>query len=195
MPEDLLEIGGSNICMNIKELIEWRNDCFFCHKELTTTIEMNGVNTDFSIENNYFSIESKFVNLLIHIETGEIILNGALKLEEDKIMVDEFLQRTNFNIICSCLPCRKLGFLYKYSGSTSILFNRNVSILLFRENLYLNNYIYEQQKINNRQWGSIKSIYPNTSSQNNEIIIPFLDLKKLTLEQLEYKLKTYIVFS
>lgn len=179
--------------MNIKELMDWRHDCFFCHEELTIFPEVSGVEAQFSIINNYFEIKSRFVNLSIHIETGKIV-----ELEQDKIMVDEFLQRAFLGITCKCLSCTGRDHLYKYSGALSFISDKSASIYYFQESVYINDYVFEQHKLNNQQCGYVRVIkkqYIDKSSVNTEIRTPFLDLKKLTPEKLEHKLKTYIIFS
>src|SRR5512147_553798 len=100
--------------MNIKELMEWRQDCFFCHEELTVFPVIGGVTAQFSITNNYFKIKSRFLNFQVHIETGEVV-----DLQED-ITVEELIKRTRLKIACKCLSCRDNGRLYEYSGNMSL---------------------------------------------------------------------------
>lgn len=185
--------------MNIKELIEWRQYCFFCNDELAIVPEIK-VEAKFSIDNNYFTIESRFVNLSIHVETGEIIIPNVSELEKDKIMVDEFfLQRFDFKIVCKCLSCVENGREYQYYGSISFdtsIKSADVSLLI--ETFSFNSWAITQQKDRDLPWESMFYLKKNPEykfSLKDKMKISFLDLKKLTPEKLENKIKTYIVFS
>lgn len=181
--------------MNIKELIEWRHDCFFCHSKLSISLEINGVEDLFWIENDYLIIQSEPINLSIHIETGKLF-----DLNQSEIMIDEFLQKSHFKIVCKCLYCiEPIHQFYRYSGAISLipLPYRSINIFHFREVVHNYNLIFVQQKSNNREWGTISCVKNGEKFSVNsyELTIPFLDLKKITPAKLEQKLKTYIVFS
>jgi hypothetical protein len=186
--------------MNIKELMEWRQDCFFCHEELTVFPVIGGVTAQFSIINNYFKIKSRFLNFQIHIETGEVV-----DLQEDDITANDLINRTRLKITCKCLSCRDNGRLYEYSGNMSLSPLLNKQTFTFREKVAITNkWLFSQIKNYNDQWGIIKTfrknddILPPKSKYElvgDYITTPFFDLKKLTPEKLEHRLKTYIVFS
>lgn len=186
--------------MNIKELIEWRPDCFFCHEELSIFPVIGGATAGFSINNNYFRIKSKFLNFQVHIETGEVV-----DLQEDDITTNDLINKTQLKITCKCLSCKENGYLYEYSGSMSLSPMLNKQLFTFREKVAVaNKWLFSQVRNCNGQWGIIKTFRKNDDIQppkskyelvGDYITTPFFDLKKITPEKLEHRLKTYIVFS
>jgi|SRR5579885_1759165 len=195
--------------MNIKELIEWRHDCFFCGEELTLFPEIGGLTASFSIEKDFLVVKSKFVNLSVHTETGEVVDE-----ENDKVTVDEFLRASQLKITAKCLSCEGSGRLYQYYGSITLipLTSRKMNVSMLREEvMIINDWIFGQQKLDVgdngpelKEWGSVKTFKKNIGDGPPSVVdilsadgvrTPFLDLKKLTPERLENKLKTYITFS
>jgi hypothetical protein len=194
--------------MNIKELMEWRHDCFFCGEELTLFPTIGGLTATFSIEENFLVVKSQFVNLSIHIETGEVC-----DKEKDKVTVDEFLRMSQLKITAKCISCEGSGRLYQYYGSITQVpsLDRTMNVSMLREEvMIINDWIYGQQKLDIengpelREWGHIKTFKKNVGEGPPSVVdilsadgvrTPFLDLKKLTPEKLENKLKTYLIFS
>jgi len=185
--------------MNIKELMEWRQDCFFCHKELTLFSEISGDRiTPCFIKNDWFVIESKFINLSIHVETGEIVLSvDALEQEKDKILVDQIL-KSDLKIVHKCLSCIEYNNVYQYYGTISLTsFIKTAEIILFTETVVFNNWALTQKIISKNGEAIIyfRKAPEYKMSLKNTIKVPFIDLKKITPDKLELKIKTYIVFS
>jgi hypothetical protein len=186
--------------MNIKELIDWRQDCFFCHEELTIFPVVNGISAQCFIKDNHFIIKSRFTNLSIHIETGKTVT-----LNEDEVMVDDIVNSTQLKIACKCLACKENGCLYEYSGSMSLSPLLNKQSFTFREKVAITNkWLFCQIQNCGGEWGIIKTFKRNDDIltpqskfelMKSHIKTPFFDLKKLTPVKLEHKLKTYIVFS
>lgn len=186
--------------MNIKELMEWRKDCFFCHEELAIVPLFGDGSTQFNIENDCLIVKSRFINFSIHIENGTLT-----DFQSDNLMSDDFINNSHLKITCKCLSCKSTGYYYEYSGKIPLspLFGKQRFV--FREKVVrLNDWFYCQIKGANDQWGILKTFKKNelikapTSKYEligGRIITPFLDLKRLTPEKLENKLKTYIVFS
>jgi hypothetical protein len=189
--------------MNIKELMAWRQDCFFCHEDLTIFPEVGGLDASFSIENDLLHMKSKYVNLSVHVVTGEVVETE----DQDKVTIDEFLKRSSLKITAKCLNCEGTGRFYSYYGTVSLMpfTTRSTDISLFREEvMIINDWIFSQNKVDGREWGAIKTFKVEIGAgppsvvdilSRESIRTPFLDLKKLTPERLENKLKTYIVFS
>jgi len=190
--------------MNIKELIDWRKDCFFCGEELTIFPTIGGLDATFSINDDFLVIESRFVNLSIHMETGAVV-----EPEGQKITVDEFLKRSNLKITAKCLSCEGSGRLYQYYGTVSLIpfTTRTTNVSMLREEvMILNEWIFGQQKLDDppKEWGHVKTFRKNVGNGPPSVVdilsadgvtTPFLDLKKITPEKLENKLKIYILFS
>lgn len=180
--------------------MEWRQDCFFCHEELSVFPVIGGITAEFSITNNYFKIKSRFLNFQIHTETGEVV-----DCQEDDITTNELINKTQLKITCKCLACKENGCLYEYSGSMSLSPMLNKQSFTFREKVAITNrWLFSQIKNCGGEWGIIKTFRKDDDAQppnhkykltSSFIKTPFFDLQKLTPEKLEHRLKTYIVFS
>jgi hypothetical protein len=184
--------------MNIKELMEWRYDCFFCHKALIMQpiIFERDVDSEtwvkpFSIKDDILIIENESMTLSIHIKTGELV-----DLNQEKIMVKDYLKSKRLYFDFKCLSCTSRPQLYHYQGKISITHKKYIDIPAIYEYVYINNY-FLSQVVSQEVINCNIRVYDNNENYipNSDITISFLDLKKIAPEKLEQKIKTFIVFS
>jgi hypothetical protein len=190
--------------MNIKELIGWRETCFFCQGELSIFPEVGGLSAKYSIQDDWLKLESKFLNFSVHTVTGDVIEPPG-----QESTIDAFLKRQSLRICFQCVDCEQAGRRYKYAGHVRLLpfTNRSTGITAFEEELHIaGKWFFRQFKDEGESIGTLRA-WRNPAREgaapysvvdqlgNSAIKTPYLDLKRLSPEKLENKLKTYIVFS
>lgn len=156
-------------------------------------LAVNGASTQFYIENDCLAIKSRFTSFSVNIENDKII-----ELQEECLA--DFLNKTRLQFTFKCLFCGDSERLYRYSANMSLCPFINERTFTFREKVATNNWLLSQTKNTINEWGIIKTFKKNPLNglltfNKSAITTPFFDLKKMTPEKLEYKLKTHIVFS
>lgn len=189
--------------MNIRELLDWRSNCFFCQDELVIIPNMGGAIATYKIEDDWLFLESTFVNLAINV------LDGTIKEidNSDKVTVDEYIKRMNFIISFKCSSCLSNKH-YSYQGKVNINNNQQLAqVSALTETLYIvDKWIYTQSKLYENESGQLKSwkllnndqrAIPNAVDRKGELVIntPFINLNNTTPEKLDNKLRTIMVFS
>lgn len=179
--------------MNIQELLDWRHSCFICGSELEIFPEITGAMGTFSIRDNWMQVESKFIKFKVHVLSGEI-----QEPEGQETTIDHFIGGQSLRIKAHCVDCFHNGKYYEYSGKVTLIppTQRTSCISKLEEQLGIgNNWSL------NQYWDQgyahlflSNPAKPGIVTRCN-IDLPAIDLKKTTLQQLENKIKIYVVFS
>jgi hypothetical protein len=190
--------------MNIKELFNWREKCFFCQEELVITPVLGNLSAIFAIEGDWIHIQSNSIQFSLNM------INGLVKEIEPsvKITADELLKRVSLKLTFECTQCiNGSGSFYNYEGRINFFQLNIAKVTMFSESLHLfDKWIFSQYKkfLKNEEYGEISSWkilkadqpgIPGTIAINLPIKTGFIDLSKTTPEKLDNKLKTLIVFS
>lgn len=175
--------------MNIKELLEWRNDCFYCGSELDIFPSMNGCTGSYCIKDDWLIAESRFINFSINIINGEFV-----KPEKYTGDLADFVNRGFFKIVKRCSDCYHDGRIYSYSGWIVWLESKMTHVINIEEIVENNNYILIQDL--EKETAALSLPAPKSFDfLPSSFKLPFFDLKKINNKQLENKIKTYAVFS
>jgi hypothetical protein len=194
--------------MNLQELINWRKDCFFCGDELAIYPEVNGLQGEFSLKDNIFTVYSTYFSFSFYTDSG--ILNIP-----DKIGLDlhNFLNRQSINIKLQCQECTAAtnGQMYNYEGNfratrdlkvinMTSLSERVYVVDKFTLHQFVDHSVPELRTALITPWNKRRLLFDSMGqgvapSMITQIKTPYINLFKNNPESLENKIRTYILFS
>jgi hypothetical protein len=187
--------------MNIKDLVNWRKNCFHCGEELSIVPSMANLFVKFDVKDNLFYADNSFLGFAVHIETGEIVIDDSMR--GGPVDVNMLLNNRALEIKFKCEFCSPEECYYDYSvhyradqEHTHMESGDLVETLYCRDKYY----IFQYKDINQASissWRKLagKTFFGAKPKDIANIIVPYLDLFKLTPEKLESKIKTFILFS
>lgn len=170
--------------MNIQELLDYRTNCFYCSSVLEIFPSINFGIGKFSITDNWLRAESRFIQMDIHVLTGEVQYP-----EGQETTVDQVLKNKSLKLTLSCLNCPHEDRLYEFGGWIT----RDVTTVIVSDMYELlmdDNYIL-RQNLGDKTAGTLKW------TNKTPFKLPYLDTKNknITPDYMKNKLKTYLVFS
>ena len=185
--------------MNLKSFMLWRSRCFFCGEELLMLPSIAGIRTaNYSIENNYFTVFSKYLNFKFHLETGFIV-----KRTNDPDLEAYLARRGEVEFNMKCSQCETDGKYYSYYGrflTTNEKTHMEMGGIIERvvyEGIILTQFPLEGVgTVEVYRLFNIDSADEDTSLVKKiKIDIPYIDLAQTNLDKIKNKIKTYITFS
>lgn len=178
--------------MNIKEFINWRNNCFFCGEELRMLLDIGGISSNFKLIDDWLRIESTYLRISINIFDGRI--------NNDNMATDVFHAFLNKSIIklhCYCRGCDHKIYTYT-SILKPVIGCTEIYPLQLKEVINIKFKYLLKQSLNDKAelyiLSTNKDIY-GLPRYGEAIKLPYLNLFQITPFQFENKIKTYILFS
>ncbi len=168
--------------MNIRELLEWRKQCYFCREDLVLFPSMGGLSAGFSFKDGFFDIKSPSFHMQIDMESGQLI-----SIPDHPTMNLLFLKSTHLALEMKCVKCRSLD-RYSYTGRVKNWGDGYAWVCQLSEYVSVGELgLYQNYKLGK---------YAEITKRGKAILeIPLIDLTQVDPVKLKTKLKTLLTFS
>lgn len=168
--------------MNIRELIEWRERCYFCQGDLDIFPSIGGLLAEFSFKDGFFEIKASHLHMHIDMESGQMI-----SVPNHPTVNSLFLKSTPLVLEMRCLKCRALD-KYSYTGNVKNWGDGYAWVCQLSEYVSVGELgLYQNHKLGK---------YAEITKRSKPILeIPMIDLNQVSPSKLKTKLKTLLTFS